>query len=150
MKEKGDLSIFVRYAAQSKGYRVYNKRTRIIVESLHINFDELKEVMTFDDNTSGLPMYEELFNAENQSVSKSFALSDNLQQQDTLPTLNVQTTLEPIIPLTNDNAKENNNNQAEDEQFEAYEFINPFAPSGTEADESSSRNVDTSNMHTLY
>ncbi|GJS16015.1 hypothetical protein Tco_0410487, partial [Tanacetum coccineum] len=144
------------YATQSKGYRVYNKKTRIIVESIHINFDELKEVMTFDDNTSGLfpqpqmifdhnssnlapqrqhaldydnsgptpqlqevsppaektdtslqelellfsPMYEEYFNAGNQSVSKSSALFDNLQQHDTKPTLNVQPTLEPTISPT--------------------------------------------------
>ncbi|GJT43382.1 retrovirus-related pol polyprotein from transposon TNT 1-94 [Tanacetum coccineum] len=54
MKEKGDSCIFVEYATQSKGYRVYNKMTRIIVDSIHINFDELKEVMTSDDNTSGL------------------------------------------------------------------------------------------------
>ncbi|GJW47826.1 retrovirus-related pol polyprotein from transposon TNT 1-94 [Tanacetum coccineum] len=48
IKEKGDPCILV-------GYRVYNKRTRLIVESIHINFDEIKELtMTRDDNTSGL------------------------------------------------------------------------------------------------
>ncbi|GJV09445.1 retrovirus-related pol polyprotein from transposon TNT 1-94 [Tanacetum coccineum] len=54
------------------------------------------------------PMYEEYFNAGNQIVSNSSGISDNLQQQDTQPTLNVQTTLEPIIPPKNFNAKENN------------------------------------------
>ncbi|GJR57505.1 hypothetical protein Tco_1499667 [Tanacetum coccineum] len=44
MKEKGDPCIFVGYFTQSKGYRVYNKRTRLIVESIHINFDEIKEL----------------------------------------------------------------------------------------------------------
>nr|GEX68293.1 retrovirus-related Pol polyprotein from transposon TNT 1-94 [Tanacetum cinerariifolium] len=53
MKEKGDPCIFVGYSTTSKGYRVYNKITRLIVESIHINFDEIKE-MTHDDNTSGL------------------------------------------------------------------------------------------------
>nr|GEX52818.1 hypothetical protein [Tanacetum cinerariifolium] len=43
MKEKGDQCILVRYSTQSKGYRVYNKRTRIIVESIHVRFDELKK-----------------------------------------------------------------------------------------------------------
>ncbi|GKB13075.1 hypothetical protein Tco_0846998 [Tanacetum coccineum] len=42
------------------------------------------------------------------------ALSDNLQQHDTQPTLNVQPTTELIIPPTNVNAEENNNHQAED------------------------------------
>ncbi|GJX33399.1 retrovirus-related pol polyprotein from transposon TNT 1-94 [Tanacetum coccineum] len=53
MKEKGDLCILVGYTTQSKGYRVYNKRTRLIVESIHLRFDEIKE-MSVDNNTSGL------------------------------------------------------------------------------------------------
>nr|GEV06422.1 copia protein [Tanacetum cinerariifolium] len=44
MKEKGDSCILVGYSTQSKGYRVYNKRTRLIVESIHICFDEIKEM----------------------------------------------------------------------------------------------------------
>nr|GFA75628.1 integrase, catalytic region, zinc finger, CCHC-type, peptidase aspartic, catalytic [Tanacetum cinerariifolium] len=56
MKEKRDPCILVGYSTQSKGYRVYNKRTRMIVESIHIRFDEIKEVLeTFvANNTSGL------------------------------------------------------------------------------------------------
>ncbi|GJV04746.1 retrovirus-related pol polyprotein from transposon TNT 1-94 [Tanacetum coccineum] len=92
-------------------------------------------------------MYEEYFTAGNQSVSKSSALSDNLQQQDTQPTLNVQPTLEPTTPPTNVNAEENNIDQAADTQFQPYEFINPFCTSVQEVAESSSRNIDTSNMH---
>ncbi|GKF34899.1 hypothetical protein Tco_0108099 [Tanacetum coccineum] len=44
----------VGYSTQSKGYRVYNKRTRLIVETIHINFDEIKEMTSIDNNTSGL------------------------------------------------------------------------------------------------
>nr|GFA47578.1 retrovirus-related Pol polyprotein from transposon TNT 1-94 [Tanacetum cinerariifolium] len=44
MKEKRDLCILVGYSNQSKGYRVYNKRTRLIVKSIHIRFDEIKEM----------------------------------------------------------------------------------------------------------
>ncbi|GKF26817.1 retrovirus-related pol polyprotein from transposon TNT 1-94 [Tanacetum coccineum] len=56
MKEKGDPCILVGYSTQSKGYRVYNKRTRLIVESIHLRFDEIKEMSeTFVANaTSGL------------------------------------------------------------------------------------------------
>nr|GEV31039.1 retrovirus-related Pol polyprotein from transposon TNT 1-94 [Tanacetum cinerariifolium] len=56
MKEKGDLCILVGYSTQSKGYRVYNKRTRMIVESIHIPFDEIKEVSetSVANDTSGL------------------------------------------------------------------------------------------------
>ncbi|GJR57983.1 hypothetical protein Tco_0337549 [Tanacetum coccineum] len=44
MKEKGDPCVMVGYSTQSKGYRVYNKRTRLIAESIHIKFDEIKEM----------------------------------------------------------------------------------------------------------
>ncbi|GKG39343.1 hypothetical protein Tco_0463488, partial [Tanacetum coccineum] len=52
-------------------------------------------------------MYEEYFNAGNPSVSKSSALSDNLQQHDIQPTANIHPTLEPINLPTNVNAEEN-------------------------------------------
>ncbi|GKF89739.1 hypothetical protein Tco_0263702, partial [Tanacetum coccineum] len=56
MKEKGDLCILVGYSTLSKRYRVYNKRTRLIVESNHLRSDEIKEMSeTFVANdTSGL------------------------------------------------------------------------------------------------
>ncbi|GJW68362.1 retrovirus-related pol polyprotein from transposon TNT 1-94 [Tanacetum coccineum] len=56
MKEKGDPYILVGYSTQSKGYRVYNKRTRLIVESIHLKFDEIKEMSetSVANDTSGL------------------------------------------------------------------------------------------------
>nr|GEY99678.1 retrovirus-related Pol polyprotein from transposon TNT 1-94 [Tanacetum cinerariifolium] len=56
MKEKRDQCILVGYSTQSKGYRVYNKRTRLIVESIHLRFDEIKEIseMSVANVTSGL------------------------------------------------------------------------------------------------
>ncbi|GKA99871.1 retrovirus-related pol polyprotein from transposon TNT 1-94 [Tanacetum coccineum] len=56
MKEKGDSCILVGYSTQSKGYRVYNKRTRLIVESIHLRFDEIKEMSetSVANDTSGL------------------------------------------------------------------------------------------------
>ncbi|GJR08582.1 retrovirus-related pol polyprotein from transposon TNT 1-94 [Tanacetum coccineum] len=56
MKEKGDPCILVGYSTQSKGYRVYNKRTRLIVKSMHLRFDEIKEMSetSIANETSGL------------------------------------------------------------------------------------------------
>ncbi|GJT86791.1 hypothetical protein Tco_1068508 [Tanacetum coccineum] len=64
MKEKGDPCVMVGYSTQSKGYRVYNKRTRLIVESLHIKFDEIKEMMS-DHNSSNLAPQRQEMSAEN-------------------------------------------------------------------------------------
>nr|GEZ91271.1 retrovirus-related Pol polyprotein from transposon TNT 1-94 [Tanacetum cinerariifolium] len=44
MKEKGDECIFVGYSTQSRAYRVFNKRTRVIMESIHVNFDKLPQM----------------------------------------------------------------------------------------------------------
>ncbi|GJX60568.1 retrovirus-related pol polyprotein from transposon TNT 1-94 [Tanacetum coccineum] len=66
MKEKGDPCVMVGYSTQSKGYRVYNKRTRLIVESIHIKFDEIKEMMS-DHNSSDLAPQRQMASAENNT-----------------------------------------------------------------------------------
>ncbi|GJU04423.1 retrovirus-related pol polyprotein from transposon TNT 1-94 [Tanacetum coccineum] len=41
LKAKADIGFFVGYAPNRKGYRIYNKRTRQILETIHVTFDEL-------------------------------------------------------------------------------------------------------------
>ncbi|GJW53276.1 integrase, catalytic region, zinc finger, CCHC-type containing protein [Tanacetum coccineum] len=38
---KADIGIFVGYAPSRKGYRIYNKRTRRLMETIHVTFDEM-------------------------------------------------------------------------------------------------------------
>ncbi|GJS80086.1 hypothetical protein Tco_0729967 [Tanacetum coccineum] len=60
-ERKRDPCVMVGYSTQSKGYRVYNKRSRLIVESIHIKFDKIKEMMS-DHNSSDLaPQRQETF-----------------------------------------------------------------------------------------
>ncbi|GKE93505.1 retrovirus-related pol polyprotein from transposon TNT 1-94, partial [Tanacetum coccineum] len=40
-----DIGIFVGYAPNKKGYKIYNKRTRQIMETIYVTFDELTEQM---------------------------------------------------------------------------------------------------------
>nr|GFC65087.1 hypothetical protein [Tanacetum cinerariifolium] len=54
IKEKGDACIFVGYSTQSRAYRVFNKRTRVIVETIHVNFDELPQMAS--DHVSSDPV----------------------------------------------------------------------------------------------
>nr|GFC62379.1 retrovirus-related Pol polyprotein from transposon TNT 1-94 [Tanacetum cinerariifolium] len=137
MKEKGDQCILMGYSTQSKGYRVYKKRTRMIVESIHIRFDEIKEVSetSVANNTSGLiPQRQKASNYDNpdpvpqrKDVSSS-ADTDVPSQQEldllfgplydeffnacTNPSPNIQSTSAPSTH-TNVHAEENNNDQAE-------------------------------------
>ncbi|GJU37074.1 retrovirus-related pol polyprotein from transposon TNT 1-94 [Tanacetum coccineum] len=45
LQAKADIRIFVGYAPSRKGYRVYNKRTRRLMEIIHVTFDELHQTM---------------------------------------------------------------------------------------------------------
>ncbi|GJW42905.1 putative ribonuclease H-like domain-containing protein [Tanacetum coccineum] len=41
LKPKADIGIFVGYAPAKKALRIYNKRTQMIIETIHVDFDEL-------------------------------------------------------------------------------------------------------------
>ncbi|GJQ97138.1 retrovirus-related pol polyprotein from transposon TNT 1-94 [Tanacetum coccineum] len=41
---KADIGIFVGYAPAKKAFRIYNKRTRKIMETIHVTFDELTAI----------------------------------------------------------------------------------------------------------
>nr|GFC44157.1 hypothetical protein [Tanacetum cinerariifolium] len=148
MKEKGDDCIFVGYSTQSGAYRVFNKRTKVIMESIHVNFDELPQMAS--DQLSSDPgpeyrtvttskeldllfslMFDELLNGSSKVVSKSSAVSaadaPNQRQHHTTP-LNIHTTHAPTYD----------------------EFINIFSTPVQDQGETSSHHVDSPNMHTFY
>ncbi|GKC31418.1 retrotransposon protein, putative, unclassified, partial [Tanacetum coccineum] len=41
LKPKTDIGIFVGYSPAKKAFRIYNKRTCLIIETIHVDFDEL-------------------------------------------------------------------------------------------------------------
>nr|GFC49209.1 hypothetical protein [Tanacetum cinerariifolium] len=41
LQPKDDIGIFIGYAPSKKAFRIYNRRTRRIVETIHVDFDEL-------------------------------------------------------------------------------------------------------------
>ncbi|GJU53031.1 retrovirus-related pol polyprotein from transposon TNT 1-94 [Tanacetum coccineum] len=52
LKPKDDIRILIGYALAKKAYRIYNKRTRLIMETVHVEFDELK-TMAYEQFGSG-------------------------------------------------------------------------------------------------
>nr|GFB13121.1 Gag-Pol polyprotein [Tanacetum cinerariifolium] len=54
-KKKGDECIFVGYSTQSRAYKVFNKRTRVIIESIHVNFDELPQMASSHNSSDPAP-----------------------------------------------------------------------------------------------
>ncbi|GKC75417.1 retrovirus-related pol polyprotein from transposon TNT 1-94 [Tanacetum coccineum] len=49
---KADIGIFVGYAPAKKAFRIYNRRTWIITETIHVTFDELT-AMAFEQFSLG-------------------------------------------------------------------------------------------------
>nr|GEU37335.1 hypothetical protein [Tanacetum cinerariifolium] len=94
------------------------------------------------------PLYDEFFIAGTSSVNKSSSPTNNSNQQDTPPTMNIQPTSEPSTP-TYVHYEENNDNQAEEEHLQDDEFTNPFCTTVQEVVESSSHNIGNSNVHTF-
>ncbi|GJW41379.1 retrovirus-related pol polyprotein from transposon TNT 1-94 [Tanacetum coccineum] len=50
---KADIGFFIGYAPNQKGYRIYNKRTRQIMETIQVTFDEMTGKMTPVQLSSG-------------------------------------------------------------------------------------------------
>nr|GFC58376.1 retrovirus-related Pol polyprotein from transposon TNT 1-94 [Tanacetum cinerariifolium] len=48
---KGDIGFFIGYSADSCAYRIYNRRTKKIMEIMNVSFDELS-IMAFEQSSS--------------------------------------------------------------------------------------------------
>nr|GFA03221.1 uncharacterized mitochondrial protein AtMg00810-like [Tanacetum cinerariifolium] len=202
MKEKGDACIFVGYSTQSRAYKVFNKRTSVIVETIHVNFDELPQMASDHVKSDPVPqcqrtelkhdslslgpqcqenvphvagtvttsneldllfslMFDELINGSAQVMSKYSAVTtadapNTCQQQYTIP-LNIQSTPDPTCQVLTQaptvTSTENINQAetiAENAQVKDDEFINIFCTPVQDRGETSSRHVDSLNMHTFY
>nr|GFB31882.1 retrovirus-related Pol polyprotein from transposon TNT 1-94 [Tanacetum cinerariifolium] len=67
MKEKGNECIFVGYSTQSRAYRVFNKRTKVIMESIHVNFDELPQMALDHISSDPAPTCQTMASDQNSS-----------------------------------------------------------------------------------
>ncbi|GKA74783.1 retrovirus-related pol polyprotein from transposon TNT 1-94 [Tanacetum coccineum] len=77
MKPKADIGIFIGYSESSKGFHIYNRSTKKIMETIHVKFDELT-MMAFEHNNLEpdnlfRPMYEEYFKKRSSDTSINFA-----------------------------------------------------------------------------
>ncbi|GJS93093.1 retrovirus-related pol polyprotein from transposon TNT 1-94 [Tanacetum coccineum] len=99
----------------SKAYRVFNKRTRMIVETIHVNFDELPQMASDHENVPQIaetvttsnelellhsPMFSELLNETSPVVSKFSAVhaADNPDKRHQHNTTHTSTTTDVADP----------------------------------------------------
>ncbi|GJU40449.1 retrovirus-related pol polyprotein from transposon TNT 1-94 [Tanacetum coccineum] len=79
LNAKANIGIFVGYAPVKKAYRIYNKRTRKIMETIHVTFDELT-AMAYEQFGSGPGLY-----FMTPAKSSSGLVSNPVSQQPCIP-----------------------------------------------------------------
>nr|GEU88517.1 hypothetical protein [Tanacetum cinerariifolium] len=135
--EKSDIGFFIGYSADSCTYRVFNQRTKKIIETMNVSFDELS-AMAFEQRSELDLLFEAMYDdyiggqpsSDPQTVSDAQA---HLQQGNQI--------FQPETVVDN----------VPNAMFDANTFVNPFAtPSTSAAESASSQYVDPSNMHTFY
>nr|GFC27469.1 hypothetical protein [Tanacetum cinerariifolium] len=146
----------------------------MIVESIHIRFDEIKEVLetSVANNNSGLvpqrqkasdydnpdpvPQRQDVYSSTDADVPSQQELDmlfgplyDEFFNAGSNPSTNIQSTSAPSTH-TNVNTEENNNDQAEEgAHIPDDEFTNPFCAPTQEVVESSLHNIGNSNAPTF-
>nr|GEX81017.1 hypothetical protein [Tanacetum cinerariifolium] len=157
MKEKVDACIFVGYFTQSRAYRVFNKRTRVFVETIHVNFEELPHMVSNHVSSDPVPQCQ-------RTTLEHDSLSPGPQCQENVPhapgTVTTSNELDFLFSLMFNELLNGSNHVVSNSsvvttddapnQFEDDEFINIFCTPVQDRGETSSRYVDSLNMHTFY
>nr|GEW18680.1 retrovirus-related Pol polyprotein from transposon TNT 1-94 [Tanacetum cinerariifolium] len=159
MKEKGDECIFVGYSTQSRAYRVFNKRTRVIMESIHVNFDELPQMASAHNSSDSAPTCQTMASVQissdpapecqtmvlnHNSLSPGRKCQENVSHGDKIasaPTCQTPPITTSVISSENINQAEPH---AEHDEVADDEFINIFLTPVQDQGETSSRHVDSS------
>nr|GFA27536.1 hypothetical protein [Tanacetum cinerariifolium] len=157
---KGDIGFFIGYSADSCAYGINNRRTKKIMETINVSFDELS-AMAFEQRSEldllFEAMYDDYIGGQPSATTRTVLPAQEPQVRQTSTASTTIADIAPIptnssslatnVPITSQDVDELNPNAMVD----GNTFVNPFANSSTSAAASSSQqNVDPSNMHTFY
>ncbi|GJT49847.1 retrovirus-related pol polyprotein from transposon TNT 1-94 [Tanacetum coccineum] len=120
LQPKADIGIFIGYAPTKKAFRIYNRRTRRIIETIHVDFDELT-AMASEHSSSGPALHEmtpatitpEVITpiakvVAPEPVVSTGSLSSTTVDQDAPSPSNSQTTPKTQSPILPNDVEENN------------------------------------------
>nr|GEW74545.1 hypothetical protein [Tanacetum cinerariifolium] len=132
---KGDIGFFIGYPADSCAYRVYNRRTKKIIETMNVSFNELL-VMAFDQHSSKprlqsmtsrqITMYDDYISCQPSIASQTVlavqahqvrqSLTTSTSIADTTPTPTNSSSQATIFPNTSQDVDELNSQQQHAQQ----------------------------------
>nr|GFB83352.1 hypothetical protein [Tanacetum cinerariifolium] len=156
IKEKGDECIFMGYSNQSRAYTVFNKRTRVIMKSIHVSFDELPQMASDQNRSDPAPECQKMA-LNHDSLSPVNQRQANVTQADRIVTTSNELDLlfSPMIDeLLNGSSKVvskssavsaadalNQQTYTENDEVADDEFINIFSTPVQDQRETSSQQV---------
>nr|GFB34296.1 hypothetical protein [Tanacetum cinerariifolium] len=158
---KGDIGFFIGYSADSCAYRIYNRRTKKIMETMNVSFDELS-AMAFEQRSSKPELQSMTSGQISLGLGLTYAPSTITSKQPSEGELDLlfedmyddyiggqpSATVRTVPPAQEPQDVDELNPNA---MVDGNTFVNPFANSSTSAAaSSSSQNMDPSNMHTFY
>ncbi|GJT21265.1 retrovirus-related pol polyprotein from transposon TNT 1-94 [Tanacetum coccineum] len=79
IKPKADIRIFIGYSETSRGFRIYNGRTKKITKTIHVKYDELTAMASEHDKQEALPI---VTTSEEQTSPILMNEADDLNQED--------------------------------------------------------------------
>ncbi|GJU30592.1 retrovirus-related pol polyprotein from transposon TNT 1-94 [Tanacetum coccineum] len=111
LQPKADIGIFIGYAPTKKAFRIYNRHTKRIIETINVDFDELT-AMASEHSSSGPALHEmtsatidsRLFCVDSTGSPSSTTFEPRMHN----PPSNSQTTPETEPPVIPNNVEEDN------------------------------------------
>nr|GFA50379.1 hypothetical protein [Tanacetum cinerariifolium] len=79
---KGDIGFFIGYSADSCAYRIYNRRTKKIIETMNVSFDEIS-AMAFKQRSSKPGLQSMTYGQISSGLERTYAPSTITTQQPT-------------------------------------------------------------------
>nr|GEV72689.1 hypothetical protein [Tanacetum cinerariifolium] len=148
LSAKGNIGFFIGYYANSCTYRVYNRRTNKMIETMNVTFDEFS-AMAFEQS-SLKPMLQSMTSGQISSgLDLIYAPSTITTQQPTKCELDLL--FEAMYDDYDVDELKTQQHHVLNAMLDGNTFVNPFATPSTSAAESSSlQYVNPWNMHTFY
>ncbi|GJR96037.1 retrovirus-related pol polyprotein from transposon TNT 1-94 [Tanacetum coccineum] len=144
LQPKADIGIFIGYAPTKKAFRIYNRRTRRIIKTIHVDFDELTAMASnkyVDHPTPEViaPIAEVV---ALEPAASTGSPSSTIVDQDAPSPSNSQTTPETQSPIIPNDVEENNH-----DLDVAYMNNDPFFELGHTGEIKVLSDVNVNHMH---
>ncbi|GJR54086.1 retrovirus-related pol polyprotein from transposon TNT 1-94 [Tanacetum coccineum] len=148
MKPKADIGIFIGYSETSRGFRIYNRLTKNIMETIHIKFDELTAMASEHDSLE--PVSQRFINDDSSAESMNTPSKEDLDNLFGPMYDEYFEKRSSDVSINSAAHQANEFNQEDSADFDDNTVFVPYDAPNFEEAESSTTALDSSNMHEFH